>query len=383
MECGFFNEIEPCTFTTFATPHLGVRFFKTERCWDRIANFLGSHFLGQSGRDMFIHDSDILPQLAERDGKYFKALTMFKKRILLANVKYDRTVAFYTSYITNYSPFDNWSAVDIKYINELPNAIVDQREYTPKIVDFANTKVDLSRNPSFNFRDYSGRRTFIVGLFVILVPLFFPLVLTVSWIGSFLSNRRNSRTKTEETQTLWNNVYKIWKGESAKFEDEYEPTTPDQLYNPLATATAEIIEDGLYEPQSLGPTDENESINSTIKKKQELKVSVKYEIEQNSATDVLNHLRDSVDVGNLEKLDICQELEPLPFDGQRQMMLNNLNSLKWTKIACFLSSLNAHESIVARRGFHRTSAGAPVLYLWGTLIRSELVDESNDKPLVN
>ncbi|GMG41885.1 unnamed protein product [Ambrosiozyma monospora] len=86
LECGFFNEIEPCIFTTFATPHLGVRFFKTERCWDRIANFLGTHFLGQSGRDLFIHNSDILPQLAERNSKYFKALTMFKKRILLANV---------------------------------------------------------------------------------------------------------------------------------------------------------------------------------------------------------------------------------------------------------------------------------------------------------
>ncbi|GMG55948.1 unnamed protein product [Ambrosiozyma monospora] len=305
---------------------------------------------------------------------------MFKKRILLANVKYDRTVAFYTSYITNYSPFDNWNAVDIQYISDLPSAIVDQREYTPNIVDFANTKVDPSKNPSFNFRNYSGRRTFIVGLFVILVPLFFPLVLVVSWIGSYFSNRRNSLTKTEETQTLWNNVYKIWKGESAKFEDEYEPTTPEQLYNPLSTTTAEIIED---EPQSLRSTDDNESIGSPIKQKEVLKPCVKYEIEQNSETDVLNHLCDSVDVGNLEKLDICQELEPLPFDDQRQMMLNNLNSLKWTKIACFLLSLNSHESIVARLGLHRTSAGAPVLYLWGTMIRFQLVDEIDDKALVS
>ena len=53
---GIFNHIQPTNFTTFATPHLGVRAPKLGYRTDTW-NFLGSRTLSTSGQQMFLTDN--------------------------------------------------------------------------------------------------------------------------------------------------------------------------------------------------------------------------------------------------------------------------------------------------------------------------------------
>jgi hypothetical protein len=52
---GLFEEMQPVNFTTFATPHLGIRHV-TPGVLSSIANFLGPRLVSASGRQMFISD---------------------------------------------------------------------------------------------------------------------------------------------------------------------------------------------------------------------------------------------------------------------------------------------------------------------------------------
>ena len=69
---GFFEEIKPINFTTFATPHLGTRHIKPG-VLHTLANFLGPRLLSQSGRQMFASDRTprpLLLRMADRGMQY-------------------------------------------------------------------------------------------------------------------------------------------------------------------------------------------------------------------------------------------------------------------------------------------------------------------------
>jgi len=57
-----FEKLQPINFTTFATPHLGIR---QVNCGilGNIANLLGPRILSSSGRQMFIADHTLRPLL--------------------------------------------------------------------------------------------------------------------------------------------------------------------------------------------------------------------------------------------------------------------------------------------------------------------------------
>lgn len=52
---GVFEKIEPINFTTFATPHLGIRHVNPGFL-PNLANLLGPRLLSSSGRQMFVAD---------------------------------------------------------------------------------------------------------------------------------------------------------------------------------------------------------------------------------------------------------------------------------------------------------------------------------------
>ena len=65
---GVFEKIQPVNFTTFATPHLGIRHINPG-IFHNLANFLGPKVLSSSGRQMFIADRTprpILLRMAEK-----------------------------------------------------------------------------------------------------------------------------------------------------------------------------------------------------------------------------------------------------------------------------------------------------------------------------
>lgn len=127
---GLFDKIQPINFTTFATPHLGVR-TPLLGVHNRLFNVLGSRTLSMSGRQLFTIDKfrdtnrPILSVLADPDSIFILALSRFKRRVLYANIVNDRSAPYYTTCISTVDQFANLEAIDINYLPD----------YTPNILD--------------------------------------------------------------------------------------------------------------------------------------------------------------------------------------------------------------------------------------------------------
>ncbi|BCS23541.1 lipase ROG1 family protein [Aspergillus puulaauensis] len=102
---GIFIDLDPMTFTTFATPHLGVR--SPFAGWHHQAwNALGARVLSESGRQLFTVDSfrgsgrPLLSILADPDSVFMTGLAKFNRRVLYANIINDLQAAYYSAAIT-------------------------------------------------------------------------------------------------------------------------------------------------------------------------------------------------------------------------------------------------------------------------------------------
>ncbi|KAK6394161.1 hypothetical protein LTR65_002007 [Meristemomyces frigidus] len=133
-QAGVFDDIQPMNFTTFATPHLGVRTPRNgyrARTW----NFLGSRTLSTSGQQMFLVDDfrgtgrPLLALLADANSIFVRGLGLFKHRSVYANTINDRSVPYYTSAVSRVDPFVDLDAIDV---HPLPN------QHQPVILDPAN-----------------------------------------------------------------------------------------------------------------------------------------------------------------------------------------------------------------------------------------------------
>lgn len=117
---GLFDKLQPTNFTTFATPHLGVR-SPTIGYGGNIWNTLGAKTLSTSGAQMFLADSfrdtgkPLLSVLAEPNSIFLQGLRMFKNKSIYANTVNDRSVPFYTAGISRVDPFVDLDAVDLHY----------------------------------------------------------------------------------------------------------------------------------------------------------------------------------------------------------------------------------------------------------------------------
>ncbi|ODV95037.1 hypothetical protein PACTADRAFT_50861, partial [Pachysolen tannophilus NRRL Y-2460] len=204
----FFDLIEPTYFTTFATPHLGVKFFK-QNALDRILNFLGTRFIGQSGKDLFIVDDDqLLLKLSNPDEVYYNGLLKFKKRILLANVRNDRTVPFYTAFITQYQPFIDWDNIVLKYHENLPELCIGRKkQFSANIVNLKESKrVDDENMRAYSF-DSIIRYSIITLIVFFVFPFWLPPIIIASSVATIQSYFRirwtpeyNLSQKWEETR---------------------------------------------------------------------------------------------------------------------------------------------------------------------------------------
>jgi hypothetical protein len=131
---GWLDKLEPMNFTTFATPHVGVR--APLKGWkDGIFNVLGARTISQSGRQMFLIDSfrdtgrPLLSVLADPESIFIKGLKKFQRKSIYANIVNDRSVLFYTSAISKVDPFHDLEKVNINYVEGYEDVIVDPDTY--------------------------------------------------------------------------------------------------------------------------------------------------------------------------------------------------------------------------------------------------------------
>ncbi|KAL9127018.1 MAG: hypothetical protein Q9217_004033 [Psora testacea] len=189
---GWFDRLEPINFTTFATPHLGVR-TPVLGVHSRLWNFLGSSTLSISGRQLFTMDSfrdtnrPLLSILADPNTIFMLALSRFRYRVLYANIINDRSAPYYTTSISFTDPFTNLDSLEMNYL----------QDYSPIIIDPANP-IDLKsykdRPPLVSRLASSTQtvlsRTPLFALLTILIPLGSVVFLVNSGIQSVRSQQR-------------------------------------------------------------------------------------------------------------------------------------------------------------------------------------------------
>ncbi|KAL8927206.1 MAG: hypothetical protein Q9172_001466 [Xanthocarpia lactea] len=190
---GWFENIKPINFTTFATPHLGVR-TPLRGYHSHLWNAFGARTLSSSGRQLFTIDTfrdtkrPILSVLADPSSIFIRALSEFKTRNLYANIVNDRSAPYYTTAISSTDPFVDLDAIDIRTLKSYSPTILDpDNPVSPK-----STKEPLQ--PLY-IRLSSGGQSLLtrIPLYTALIALI-P-VATVAWtinsgIQSFRSNKR-------------------------------------------------------------------------------------------------------------------------------------------------------------------------------------------------
>ncbi|KAI9369822.1 putative serine esterase-domain-containing protein [Aspergillus egyptiacus] len=127
---GLLDELEPMTFTTFATPHLGVR--SPSHGWHyHLWNVLGARLLSLSGQQVFTIDNfhgtgrPLLSILADPDSVFIAGLRKFKRRILYANITNDRSAAYYTTCIAKTDPYVDTTTIRANYVPGYEDVILD------------------------------------------------------------------------------------------------------------------------------------------------------------------------------------------------------------------------------------------------------------------
>ncbi|KAF5986483.1 lipase serine esterase [Fusarium coicis] len=127
---GILDNLECMNFTTFASPHLGVR--TPLKGWlNSVWNVFGARTLSMSGRQLFTIDKfrdtnrPILAVLADPDSIFMSALKKFKRRTLYTNIVNDRSVAHYTSAIAKYDPYTDLKKVNLNYLEGYEGVILD------------------------------------------------------------------------------------------------------------------------------------------------------------------------------------------------------------------------------------------------------------------
>lgn len=118
---GFFDKYEPVNFTTFASPHVGIR--APILSWrSSVWNFLGCKTLGPSGQQIFLVDNfrgtgrPLLTIMADHDSIFIRGLKMFKNKTIFANTMNDRSVPYWSAYFSRTNPYLDIDKVKVYYL---------------------------------------------------------------------------------------------------------------------------------------------------------------------------------------------------------------------------------------------------------------------------
>ncbi len=189
---GWFERIQPVNFTTFASPHLGVR-TPLVGYHSHVWNAFGARMLSTSGRQLFTIDTfrdtgrPLLAVLADPNSIFIKALTQFKNRVLYANIINDRSAPYYTTYITRLDPYVDMEAINISYLKDYEPVILDPSSSVSR-----KTPVE---NPSVYTRLNSTSQTLLnrvpmFAMLAVLIPVGTVVFLINTGIQSIRSQQR-------------------------------------------------------------------------------------------------------------------------------------------------------------------------------------------------
>lgn len=428
---GFFEEVSPVFFCTFATPHVGVHFFR-QNIFDYVGNSVGKFLFGITGLQLFLADSQsLLLKMSDPESEYFHGLERFDSRVLLANAKNDRSVAFYTSYITEFSPFDQIDSVNVCYLKDLPSSRIGAIKVWPKFIDLEKShRVDNPAEFHGNKQEATSiirsnrilRGTIFVAAAVILVPFYVPLIICLSLYVSGYSVMKVKLLRLLKVEEHWKEVrlsvyhggvintehaeqgesrrkqrnklarHESFKGDTSNMtesamegmlfaedslvggqskiieEDEHNEEETDS--NKLTS-----IEEGNNDDAKFSESDTDEHTNrslfaSFLKKKNIL------DIQTNKNDEAVKRHLDLLRRNDGSNFPLFSEDSKLNLLEKQRQIVENLNKLDWIKIAVYHDLFNAHDGIIARRGEKSNPKGTSTIYLWVSLLRNRIREQN-------
>lgn len=355
------GQLEPVLFTTFASPHAGTLFYQNT-LRSNVFNSLGKAVLGQSGMDLFLepvvideHNKDsrpVLEQLADPKVVFYKALAAFSHRMIFSNALNDRTVPFYTSYISVRDPFQKLDSLHLVHkphpdlnSSSLPEGNSVNNEEAKTLLKQSYTDVyaeldlykttykspeDELKSSSLSWREIQFRATMMV-----IGPLFFPIVIAISSISTFFS------------------YYRI---------RDYENNSKDHKLTTTSTTTPARRRNSITEDVAGITGHAIEDFLDTRESEQEFEVDV--EDSQSTANARISNEDQNcnfIDTPDFSEL----ELSPLVVK-----IIENLNKLTWEKHVVLFKRIHTHAEIVNRR--NRPGQGEEVIRSWVNMIEDKI-----------
>ncbi|KAB8266345.1 putative serine esterase-domain-containing protein [Aspergillus pseudonomiae] len=247
---GWFDKLEPVNFTTFVSPHVGVR-IPRQGVWGYIWNNVGPRQGSISAQQLFLVDSfgdsgrPLLSILADPDSIFVWALAKFKNRSLYGNVVNDRTTIFYTTTLSLVDPFRDLGDAQVNYVKGYEPVVIDPDMY---FLPSAEVKESL---PLASRVWEQITRFFTTALFWVFIALFLSIVLPLFFLHS-ISQWSHSRERVRLHE----------EGESATLFRQYR--LPHVMVKQMQSAIEEAYEDVGFsqDPEYLSTTSNSSSADS-------------------------------------------------------------------------------------------------------------------------
>ncbi|KAF3490750.1 lipase/serine esterase [Arthroderma uncinatum] len=234
---GYFDDIEPVNFTTFASPHVGVRSpARKSHFW----NVLGARCVSTSGRQLFMIDSfrdtgkPLLSILATPGSIFMLALAKFRHRTLYANAVNDLSAVYYTTAISRTDPFTQVDDLSISYVDG----------YAPVVINPDRPILLRPKSQSLiGWLASTARSTISVlpfRLFLFTVVGFASVIFVVNAAYQTILSEKRIRLHEQGRSGVFYNTYRvplIMEGFRNAVEDMYETANaaqkPEYISNPV------------------------------------------------------------------------------------------------------------------------------------------------------
>ncbi|KAL3482377.1 putative serine esterase-domain-containing protein [Aspergillus californicus] len=344
---GFFEEIEPVNFTTFASPHLGVR-APVRGAQNLVFNGLGSRTISISGKQLFLTDTfrdsgkPLLSVLADSNSIFIQGLAKFKHRSVYGNVIHDHTTPFYTTVFSSVDHFPDPENSNVNYVKGYDSVIVNPDLYTLPLEE-------KERLPFFP-RTWLAIRTFVrkmpfYMLFTIAIFIAIPIFLFYAVVQTFRSRER--RRVHEEGS---GNLFKRYRMPVAV---KRVRTAVDEVFE---TAAARQNPD--YLSSSASPSDLESQPGSPVAKAKTIEDDVP---PSQSSTDQENRLSKLATDATA-----CGEKQPtLALTPDQFSMIRSLNAVGFRKYPVFIhNNKHTHAAIIVRMDKAGFEEGHIVIKHW-------------------
>nr|WRH23613.1 glucan 1,3-beta-glucosidase [Naematelia aurantialba] len=189
----FFDEYKPFSFSTIATPHLGIprynTLLSTVLCW------LGARLLSRSGEQLYVADQyseedprPLLEIMADPSLVFFQALSRFEKIHIFANGVNDTTVPYPSSAIEVVDHFAEWETQGLMIDTDEADIIRSWSKPSDVPIKRKTWSVSIGTLPPV--LRYRFPFNYII---LLLFPIMLPLVVILMTARLSLDTRRSRR----------------------------------------------------------------------------------------------------------------------------------------------------------------------------------------------